>query len=159
MKMIADQKDKKEAAAPATKSYRVKVKEGFKIPGTKIMVEEGDEMIVSGPVQYAQPDEQDAVQAFVTAACAKGEMRDDIVRDLVASFGLTQTDAELAVEKNALGEETEPEEPGETEPEEPSETEPEEPVEDEEPEEIEDAAPAFPGAAPPFEKGNKAGKK
>lgn len=92
-------------ATPKNKSYRIRVKESFRIPGTRVMVEEGDELVVSGPVTYQQPGDQDAVGAFVAGAFAKGMTSDEVVSELVQSFGLTQTDAELAVEGHSFDEE------------------------------------------------------
>ncbi len=102
-------------AKKGTKSYRIKVKEGFRIPGTNVMLEDGDELLVSGPVTYQQPDDTDAVKAFVDGAFDKGMTPDEIVIELVQSFGLTQTDAELAVEDHSFAEgedETHPEPDG-----------------------------------------------
>ena len=79
-------------------------KHEFKIPGTNIMVEEGDEMVVSGPTSYQQAGPEDAIAAFVQKAKAEGQTNDEIVADLVASFGMTETEAATACESAGLGE-------------------------------------------------------
>lgn len=79
-------------------------KHEFKIPGTNIMVEEGDEMVVSGPTSYQQEGPEDAIAAFVQKAKAEGQTNDEIVADLVASFGMNETEALTACENASMGE-------------------------------------------------------